>query len=52
VQDGLKAGKAAADGKKGPITIAAWLRYAEKRPDEKDPLHAAQSIPLRELLQV
>jgi WD40 repeat protein/uncharacterized caspase-like protein len=33
VQDGLKARKAAPDGK-GPITIKAWLRYAEKRVPE------------------
>jgi hypothetical protein len=30
VQDGLKARKAAPDGK-GPITIKMWLRYGEKR---------------------
>jgi len=30
VDEGLKAHKAAPDGK-GPITIGAWLRYAEKR---------------------
>ena len=33
VQDGLKARKAAPDGK-GPITIKTWLHYAEKRVPE------------------
>ncbi len=31
VDEGLKKHKAAPDGKKGPITIGAWLRYAEQR---------------------
>src|SRR5205814_1846713 len=33
VNDGLKARKAAADGK-GPITIGNWLHYAERRVPE------------------
>jgi hypothetical protein len=33
VQDGLKAHKAAPGGS-GPITIKAWLQYAEKRVPE------------------
>jgi uncharacterized caspase-like protein len=33
VDDGLKARKAAPDGK-GPVTIETWLRYAEKRVPE------------------
>jgi len=42
VQDGLKARKAAPDGK-GPITIKAWLHYAEKRvPELYDEIQAGK----------